>query len=111
MTVVAFLLVAGAASVARAEAARRGNRAGGWPLGTFAVNVAGSFLLGLLHDLHPPLSTVLGVGGLGAFTTFSSFTGDTLALVEQRRWAAALVYTGATASVCVAGAALGLALT
>jgi fluoride ion exporter CrcB/FEX len=48
------------------------------------VNVVGSFLLGLLHDVHPPVSTVLAVGGLGAFTTFSSFTSDAVALVGAR---------------------------
>ncbi len=41
---------------------------------TFAINVAGSLLLGLLIGVHPPggIRVVLGVGFLGAFTTFST---------------------------------------
>jgi CrcB protein len=110
ITVAAFVLVAGLASLARAEAGRRWNRSDGWPAGTFAVNIVGSFLLGLIHDVRPPLSTVVAVGGLGALTTFSSFSRDAVALVQQRRYAAALAYVGATVIVCVAGAAAGLAL-
>jgi len=41
------------------------------PWGALLVNVAGSFALGLLHDVGPPVITVLGIGGLGALTTFT----------------------------------------
>ena len=84
ITVAGFVLAAAAGSLARAAAGRRWNRSGGWPGETLLVNVVGSFLLGLLHDVHPPVSTVLAVGGLGAFTTFSSFTSDAVALVGAR---------------------------
>jgi CrcB protein len=110
ITVLGFLLAAGAGSVARAEAGRRWNRSGGWPAGMLMVNVVGSFLLGLLHDVHPPMSTVLAVGGLGAFTTFSSFTRDAIALVEQHRFARALTYVAATTVLCVGCAGAGVAL-
>jgi fluoride exporter len=45
---------------------------------TFAINVAGSLLLGLLIGVHPPggVRVVLGVGFLGAFTTFSTLMGQ-----------------------------------
>src|SRR3954451_11206792 len=45
---------------------------------TFAINVAGSLLLGLLIGMHPPgnVRVVLGVGFLGAFTTFSTLMGQ-----------------------------------
>ena len=72
--------------------------------------MVGSFLLGLLHDVHPPVSTVLAVGGLGALTTFSSFTRDAMALVEQRRVGLALGYVVGTTVVSIAAAALGIAL-
>jgi fluoride ion exporter CrcB/FEX len=57
----------------------------GWLAGRdVAGQRGGVVLLGLLHDVHPPVSTVLAVGGLGAFTTFSSFTSDAVALVGAR---------------------------
>lgn len=58
----------------------------GYPIGTLTVNVAGSFGLGLLaglaeeHAVAPAVRLGLGVGVLGAFTTFSTFAIDTLAL-------------------------------
>lgn len=110
ITALGFIVAAAAGSLARAEAGRRWNRSGGWPGGTLAVNVVGSFLLGLLHDVHPPVSTVLAVGGLGALTTFSSFTRDAMALVEQRRVGLALGYVVGTTVVSIAAAALGIAL-
>lgn len=61
-----------------------------FPYGTLAVNVAGSFLIGLLFVLlrekfpvTEPLRVGIIVGFLGALTTFSSFSLDTLALLEE----------------------------
>lgn len=57
-----------------------------YPFGTLTVNVAGSFALGFLfaiaetHAVAPALRLGVGVGVLGAFTTFSTFAVDTLAL-------------------------------
>jgi CrcB protein len=69
-----------------------------FPLGTFLVNVGGSFLLGLLgvllaerlvpHGDHVRLA--VGVGFLGAFTTFSTFEYETHALFEDGAWLTAL---------------------
>jgi CrcB protein len=46
-----------------------------FPWGTFAVNIAGSFLLAILLGLHvgQPVSQILGVGFCGALTTYSTF--------------------------------------
>ena len=59
-----------------------------FPLGTFAVNVFGSFLIGLLMTLmaerfleNPQWRLLLVVGGLGGFTTFSTFQYETGKLV------------------------------
>jgi CrcB protein len=68
-----------------------------FPLGTFAVNMIGSFLLGalgaLLADRTVPnadaVRLALGVGFLGAFTTFSTFEFETHALFEDGSWLAA----------------------
>lgn len=64
-----------------------------FPMGTLAVNVAGSFLIGLLATLLLERSTVsaelritLTVGVLGGFTTFSAFSFETLKLLNDGEW-------------------------
>lgn len=109
ITAVAFVLAAAVGALARAEAGRRWNRHGGFPLGTLIVNVTGSLMLGLLSEVTPPALTVLGVAGLGAFTTFSSFARDAVALAETKR---ALLAAGYVATSCLLGigaAAIGVA--
>ncbi|MDQ4098285.1 MAG: CrcB family protein [Actinomycetota bacterium] len=110
ITAVAFVLAAAAGALARAEAGRRWNRHGGFPLGTLIVNVTGSFMLGLLSGVTPPTMTVLGVGGLGAYTTFSSFGRDAVALAETNKGTLAVAYV-ALSCVSIATAALGVAAT
>lgn len=109
ITAVAFVVAAGAGAVARAEAGRRWNRHDGLALGTLIVNVTGSFLLGLLSNVAPPTVTVLGVGGLGAYTTFSSFARDAVALVEAGRFGLAVAYVAGTCGLGLAAAAAGIA--
>lgn len=111
ITAVAFLVVAGTGALARAEAGRRWNRKDGLAAGTLVVNVSGAFLLGALSDVAPPAMTVVGVGGLGAYTTFSSFARDAVALVEQRRVALACAYVAATCVLGIGAAAGGAAMT
>ncbi|MCX6538355.1 MAG: fluoride efflux transporter CrcB [Acidobacteria bacterium] len=70
----------------------------GFPLGTFLINMSGSFLLGLLGGLlaarlvphGDDVRLALGVGFLGAFTTFSTFEFETHALFEDGVWLTAL---------------------
>jgi CrcB protein len=65
-----------------------------FPLGTFVINISGSFLLGIVGTLvaekvFPDSDAVrlaLGVGFLGAFTTFSTFEYETHALFEDGSW-------------------------
>jgi CrcB protein len=69
-----------------------------FPLGTFAVNVSGSFALGLLGTLvaervvpnSDAARFAIGVGFLGAFTTFSTFELETHALFEDGSWLSGL---------------------
>ena len=64
---------------------------GSFPWGTFVVNISGSFVLGLLFALlvegsslmTPWLRTALMVGLIGAYTTFSTLTLETLRLIED----------------------------
>jgi len=68
--------------------------AGGLPWGTFTVNVAGSFILGMLalwvlERLPPeyrPVYWLLGTGFCGGFTTFSTFEWETFQLVRNGSW-------------------------
>ncbi len=70
-----------------------------FPLGTFLINVSGSFLLGVLGGLvtlkagphGDALRLALGVGFLGAFTTFSTFEYETHALLEDGVWLTAML--------------------
>lgn len=78
-----------------------------FPWGTFTVNLVGCLLLGGLTGAaaSSPLLAVLGTGFCGALTTYSTFSYETLRLLEQRAYFYATVYL--TVSV-VAG--LGAAL-
>ena len=105
-----FVAAAGTGALARAEAGRRWNRHGGLALGTLIVNITGSFCLGLLSGLTPPALTVLGVGGLGAYTTFSSFARDTAALAEQGQLRLAATYIVLTCALGIGAAAVGVGL-
>ena len=64
---------------------------------TTAINVSGSFALGLVigatfsNVLPPGLAVVLGTGFLGGYTTFSTASYETVQLLRQRRFAASLV--------------------
>lgn len=57
-------------------------------LGTMFVNVTGSFVIGFIAALSPikPWEQLLIIGVLGGYTTFSSFSLQTLDLVHQGRW-------------------------
>jgi CrcB protein len=65
-----------------------------FPLGTFVINISGSFLLGLLGTVitqkmmpgSESMRLALGVGFLGAFTTFSTFEYETHALFGDGSW-------------------------
>lgn len=106
----AFVFAAGAGALARAEAGRRWNQHGGLAWGTVVVNVLGSFALGILHDIGSPMITVIGVGGLGAFTTFSSFARDTVALAEARRLVPCVTYVVVSCAAGIGAAAIGIAV-
>jgi CrcB protein len=87
-----------------------------FPWATFGINLTGSFLLGTLVRLAadrdwPATTTVtLGVGFLGAFTTFSTFSVETEAMFRDNRPGVAALYVAASVVGGVTAAALGYAL-
>ncbi|MDH5632970.1 MAG: fluoride efflux transporter CrcB [Gammaproteobacteria bacterium] len=86
-----------------------------FPWGTLVVNVAGSLLMGILFvvltekaALPPVWRATLLVGVLGAFTTFSTFSIETVALMEQGDWLKAAGNILLSVVLCTGGAWLGL---
>ncbi len=87
-----------------------------FPYGTLAVNVTGSFLIGLIQELGlttllipPTLRLFLTVGVMGGLTTYSSFSYETIRLAEQGAWLRAVLNVVLTTLACVACCVLGIA--
>ncbi|MCS7058111.1 MAG: fluoride efflux transporter CrcB [Meiothermus sp.] len=70
----------------------------GFPWSTFLINVSGSFLIGIVlrlsleGALSPEWRLFLAVGVLGGYTTFSTFSWETLTLAQQGEWLKASLY-------------------
>ena len=85
-----------------------------FPIGTLTVNILGSFILGFLlgttdhYVFHPNVKLFLTVGLLGAFTTFSTFSFETLALIEVSSYYKAFLNVSLSIALGLAGAFLGL---
>jgi fluoride exporter len=83
------------------------------PWVTVAINVAGSFLLGMLvtaHAFSEETRTALGVGFLGGFTTFSTFSVQAVLDVEAGEPGRALLYVTASVGLGIAAATAGYVL-
>jgi CrcB protein len=89
---------------------------GALPWGTLAINVTGSFLLGLVtglalhHGLPRTTRVVVGVGFCGAYTTFSTFAFETVRLLEEGASAEAFKSVAGTLLAGTLAAAAGLAV-
>jgi CrcB protein len=89
---------------------------GVFPWGTLVVNLSGCVLLGLLtglalyHSLDPTIRTVIGTGGIGAYTTFSTFTFETVRLAEEGATNEALRNALGSVLAGLAAASVGLAI-
>ena len=81
-----------------------------FPWGVFAINLLGSFLLGLVTALLPDAAMVVGLGLLGGFTTFSTAMVDTVRLLHQEAWGRAAANAVGMLVVGVVLALLGLTL-
>lgn len=97
---------------------------GGWiqqragtffPVQTLVINVTGSVLLGFLQrygldssGLSPEVRTMLTIGFCGGYTTFSTYSFETVRLIESGDSMRALLYTVLSVVLSVAGAVLGM---
>ncbi|PKL78555.1 MAG: fluoride efflux transporter CrcB [Ignavibacteriae bacterium HGW-Ignavibacteriae-4] len=88
------------------------------PLGTFVVNIVGSFAIGLLYgyfqennNFSESLKLFLLVGFLGGFTTFSSFSLDTFKLVQSGETMIAIFYIVASIVLALGFTYFGIKLT
>jgi len=88
-----------------------------FPYGTLTVNVLGSFLLGaVMHAglatewINPTVRLALTVGLAGGFTTFSTFSYETVRLLQEGAWSAALLNMIVTLVACLAATFLGFAV-
>ena len=85
-----------------------------FPLGTLVVNVLGSFLLGLAvyllesTALSTEVRSLVTIGFLGAFTTFSTFSYEALVLLQGGEWTRGGLYRGGSLALGLAGVLLGL---
>jgi CrcB protein len=86
------------------------------PWGTFLVNMSGSFILGFLtglslgNHLSPVAKALLGTGFCGALTTFSTFTFETVRLLEVGQVLEAGLNVAVSVVFGLVGAGVGLAL-
>src|SRR3954468_4590904 len=89
----------------------------GFPLGTFIVNIAGSFAMGALAGyfafrpgIAQHMRLFLTTGLLGGFTTFSAFSLDAALLIERHHYALAAGYIAGSVAASVSALFFGLAL-
>src|SRR6266480_7363043 len=88
--------------------------AGGFPIGTMFVNVSGCFIIGILlrqflnMQLSPELRALLIVGFCGGFTTFSTFSAETLGLIEGGEYSRAAGYVVLSVTLCLAATLAGM---
>lgn len=87
-----------------------------FPWGTFVVNVTGSLLIGFAlryfqyTQITPELRALVAVGLLGGFTTFSTYSYETVVLIEQGAWTRAALYSAGGLLAGIGAVYAGIAL-
>ncbi|WFU91375.1 fluoride efflux transporter CrcB (plasmid) [Rhizobium sp. CC1099] len=88
-----------------------------FPFGTLAVNIVGSVVMGaivacfaLRAGLSPSLKIFLTTGTLGGFTTFSTFSLDSVSLWERGQTGGAVLYVAASLLFAIAGLVIGMTI-
>ncbi|MHB1224565.1 MAG: fluoride efflux transporter CrcB [Gemmatimonadaceae bacterium] len=91
--------------------------AGAFPVGTLIVNITGSLLLGFalrwlleVPTVSPEVRLLLTTGFCGGYTTFSTFSHDTVAMVDQGDWRRAALYVVLSVTLSLLAALGGIAL-
>jgi fluoride exporter len=89
----------------------------GFPYGTFIVNLSGAFVMGFFVTLmleraiaSSDLRSLVAVGFLGAYTTFSTYALETSVLLQNGNWGRAVLYWGGSAVLGVASLEMGCLL-
>jgi CrcB protein len=89
---------------------------GTFPVGTLLINVTGSFLLGLIlrygvetSTFTPEVRAFLTIGFCGGYTTFSTFSYETVALAEDGQWTRAALYVALSVGLSLIATFLGFA--
>jgi CrcB protein len=90
----------------------------GWPYGVFTINILGGLLMGMLVGAlalrggadQEKWRVLVGVGMLGGFTTFSSFSLDVALMIERRAYGQALAYGLGSVVLSVIALFVGLML-
>ncbi|NRB25411.1 fluoride efflux transporter CrcB [Shewanella sp.] len=78
-----------------------------FPFGTLLVNILGSFMMGIIYalgqvsEVSPEIKAMVGVGLLGALTTFSTFSNETLLLIQSGAWLKAFLNITLNLSLCI----------
>jgi len=90
---------------------------GEFPLGTLAVNVLGSLLLGFIvryaletQAVSAEIRAFLTIGLCGGFTTFSTFSYESAAMLERGEWSRLALYAGLSLLLTIAAVLMGAAL-
>lgn len=88
---------------------------GTFPIGTLVINLTGSFLLGLIYRystdsaaITPEIRAMLTIGLCGGYTTFSTFSYETVRLLEEGEFGRALTYIGLSVTLAVGATMLGI---
>lgn len=120
MNMILLVALGGAVgSIARYLMASSLQTAMGWnfPIGTVLVNILGCFLIGILyvllvarHDPKHELRALLIVGVMGGFTTFSSFSLETVTMAMNGHYGGATLNVVVSVAACLVGTTLGIAL-
>lgn len=121
MTQIAFIAVGGAIGALMRFWMSNGIYAllgRGFPYGTLSVNVLGSLMIGILYvvmiersEFDPVWRALLITGFLGAFTTFSAFSIETMNLLESGEVLKAMLNVFLSVVLCVSACWLGMVLT
>ncbi len=87
-----------------------------YPYGTFAVNIIGCFIIGIVfamsgkYNLSPEWRLFLATGICGGFTTFSSFSFETLAMLREGQYLYSFLYIGSSIFLGLLAVYLGITL-